>query len=177
MKFNEKKDGNPRAPMATRTLQPSVWAQTWTDRPTDPIEVGLRRLSETDLGEVESLANRRSQQLHPNDPELAARAFNRALTKYALGRALCSPECADVPFWDSPDVVAMLAFDDAGAAWLYAEFQMETVRTSLLGHEADSLDVLVQLSERCAEIGALKLVKRHQVARLLAGALAILDEG
>ena len=163
--------------MATRTLQPSVWAQTWTDRPTDPIEVGLRRLSETDLGEVESLANRRSQQLHPNDPELAARAFNRALTKYALGRALCSPECADVPFWDSPDVVAMLAFDDAGAAWLYAEFQAETVRTSLLGHEGDPLEILTRLGEQCTEIAGLPLVKRHQVTRLLAGALAILEEG
>ena len=177
MRYGEKKGDGARAPMATRTVPPSVWAQTWTDRPTEPIEVGLRRLSETDLGQIESLANRRAQQLHPEDAELASRAFNRALVKYALSRMLCSPECADVPFWDMPDLVAMIAFDDAGASWLYAEAYVETVRTSALGHEGDALNFLTQLGERCGEIGSLPLVKRHQVTRLLAGALAILDEG
>ena len=176
MKY-EKKNDNPRAPMATRTVPPTVWAQTWTDRPTEALELGLRRLSETDLGQIESLANRRAQQLHPEDAELASRAFNRALVKYALSRILCTPDCADVPFFDVPDLVAMIAFDDAGASWLYAEAYMETVRTSPLGHEGDPLEALMRLGERCAEIANLPLVKRYQVIRLVLTALAILDEG
>lgn len=100
------------APAHTFTLPPGAWATSWEERPTEPVEVGLRRLSshERSLANVEAIAradrampkDRRS----PDDP-LWLQAWEIAFVHYLLGMALCHPQDARRPLWATREGVSL----------------------------------------------------------------------
>lgn len=165
-----------RAPLAVRNIPPTVWAQTWTDRPTEVVKLGLRTLSEEDLSAIASLATSRASRYYPGltDADDAwVEEYNRAVRWGMAGRALCSPESTDVPFWDYPDQVAPMALEPHGAAWLCAELEVETVRRSPLPVGDDEAQgTITKIIESLGTLQAMSPAGRHLVVRHLRAALA-----
>ena len=111
------KDAN--RPLATQEVPPSVWAQTWTERPREPVTVGLRSLAEVVLSEITGAAQSEANRVMPGGDERSAiwaGEYSAAVRRITLGRALCQPDCADVPWWDYPDLMSAQAFSPEGAA-------------------------------------------------------------
>jgi hypothetical protein len=169
-----------RVPLVTIEIPPSVWAQTWAERPIEPVTVGLRSLAETTLSEVTGAAMTKANRLVPGGDEhskIWADEYNQGITIFALGRALCRPECADVPWWDYPDLQAPIAFSPAGAAWLYARFAAAMVSASVLASEEDPGALLVALGALAGGVDRLSPARRSQASRHLRAALDILEGG
>ena len=164
----------PRAPARVCQVPPWVWAQTWTDRPVAPVPVGLRTLSAQDLADARSGAESKANKAHPGSHGSAiwVEAYNSALMIAALARALCSPECADVPLWDYADGVAPMAIEPTkGAVWLWAELEVATAGAAVLEVEAGPLELLAAVQARAEAITAMPEARRHRIARHLDAAL------
>lgn len=169
-----------RAPLVIVECPPSIWAQTWTERPLDVVRIGLRSLSETTLGEVTGAAMTRANTLAPGGDETSSLwvdAYNAAVQLSAVGRAACQPDCADVPWWEYPDLQAPQQLSPAGAAWLYARLSAAVVSSSVLASEEAPDGLLVALLARSASFDALAPARRSQVSRHLRAALDALGGG
>ena len=170
----------PRAPARVCQVPAWVWAQTWTDRPTEPLPVGLRTLSAQDLADARGWAESKADKAHPGSHGSAIwiEAYNSALMIGALGRALCSPECADVPFWDYADGVAPMAIEPTrGAVWLWSELEVATAGAAVLEVEAGPLELLAAVQAGAESIPAMSEARRHRIARHLDAALTIMRAG
>ena len=167
-----------RRPIATVEVPPRVWAQTWTDRPVEVVTIGLRSLGETMLSQIGGLATTHANRCVPGGDESSARwveELSAAIRFYTLARALCRPECADVPWWDYPDMVAPIAFEPAGAAWLYARYSVAVVSKSVLGSEEAPEALGAELATAMGRAATLPPAKRSQVACHLRAALDVLE--
>ena len=167
-----------RRPIATVEVPPRVWAQTWASRPLEPVTLGFRTLGETMLSQIVSLATMHADRLVPGGNETSARwadEWNAAVRRYSLGRALCQAESADVPWFDYPDLTASVAFDPAGAAWLYARYSVAVVSKSVLGSEEAPEALGAELATAMGRAATLPPAKRSQVACHLRAALDVLE--
>lgn len=165
---------NVNLPAWVGDVPPDVWAQTWTDRPREVVRLGLRTLSETALSEVSSLAEARARKYHPHSSptdEVWVDEYNRALVIHAVGRALCTAESADVPYWDLPDFIAPGALDPVGSAWLFALLTVETVKASVINPPEPPTELLGALNQLSPHLDALPPAKRFTITRLLQAAL------
>lgn len=179
MKFSQAQL-NTALPIVVLQVPPSVWAQTWADRPRETLALGLRRLSDTDLADASSAADAEARRLHPHAEEtdgLWVEAYNRRLVKLAVGRALCSPESADVGWWDYPDFLAPKALEDAGAVWLYNELISASTATSMLAVEDNGPALLAELADAWHRVVALPLARRQLVLRHLRAAIDVVEAG
>lgn len=178
MKFSDAQTQQPRRPLRTVTVPPSAFAQTWADRPTEPIQLGLRTVSsDTDLAEARSLADKRTRELHPNTPETSdvwVEAYNQQLMGAALARAITSAECVDLPYWELQDVVVPRVLTAEGKRMLWLELEALTLQTSPLTPEAPIEDVVRALEERREALAAMPAAERQRVHRLLGAALEAL---
>lgn len=168
-----------RRPIVVVRVPPSTWAQTWPERPTEAVDVGLRSLSEAVLSQVTGAAMARASKFHPGGDErsrLWADEYNRAVVAYAVARALCLPDCADVPWWEYQDL-AVDRLTPEGAAWLYAALTAAMVRVSPLAAEEPPSDLYARLGAKMGEVGHLPPARAGQVSRLLRAALDVLTEG
>lgn len=162
----------PRAPAGVCMVPPWVWAQTWTDRPTEPVRVGLRTLSAQDLDDARAGAESKADKAHPGShgSDVWTEAYNAALMLKALGRALCQPDGADAPWWDYADLIAPGAIEPTkGAVWLFGELAVATVRAAALGGERAPGELLEELAGLPAT--AWSEARRSRVARFLDAAL------
>ncbi len=178
MKYNEAIGEGARLPIDVFDVPASVWAQTWTERPTVTIRLGLRSLAEQTLSEVTGAAMVRANRCHPQGGEhdrLWADEYNRAVVAYAVGRSLCSPDSADVPWHDYPDMVALTSMTPEGAAWLYARLTAATAKASPLAAIESPISLLVGITERWHDVGALSDTRKAQLANLLRAALDIIE--
>ncbi len=167
-----------RKPIATVEVPPSVWAQTWTDRPTEPVVVGFRSLSEMALSEITGAAQTIANRWVPGGNERSpiwAEQYSAAVRYTSVGRALCQPDCADVPWWDYPDAVSPIAFSPEGAAWLFARLETALVASSVLASEEEPAELAAAIVE--ASTRELSPARRSQAARLLRAALDVLRGG
>lgn len=168
----------PRAPARVLSVPPWVWAQTWADRPVEPVAMGLRTLSAQDLDDARSGAASKASKAHPSattSNPVWIEAYNSALMLSALGRALCSPDCADVPYWDFPDLIAPGAIEPTrGAVWLWSELEVATVGGAALGGEPGPLELLAAIQGAADSIPAMSADRRHRIARHLDAALDLM---
>lgn len=179
MKYGAHKAKEARKPIATVEVPPSVWAQSWADRPLEPVTVGLRSLSEVQLSEVTGAAQSHANRIVPGGDERSqiwAGEYSAAVRFLSLGRALCQPDCADVPWWDYPDLLAPLALSPEGAAWLFARFTAAVVGSSVLAAEEDPAELAAQVMGAASGASQLSPARRSQVARHLRAAIDILQE-
>lgn len=168
-----------RRPIVVVAVPPSVWAQTWPDRPVEAAEIGLRSLSEAALSEVTGASMARANRCHPGGDErskLWTDEYNRVAVAYAVARALCQPDCADVPWWDYPDMMAPIAFTAEGAAWLYARLEAAMVAASPLASEEPAADLYAALGPLLGCVAHLSPARCAQVSRHLRAALDVLQD-
>jgi hypothetical protein len=167
-----------RRPLVVVDVPPSVWAQTWTERPVEVVTVGLRSLAETTLSEITGAAQTYANRFVPGGDERSeiwAGEYSAAVRFFSLGRALCQPDCADVPWWDYPDLLAPTAFGPEGSAWLYARFEAAVVGASVLASEEDPAELAGPVLEAVGAAASLPAARRSQAARHLRAALDVLQ--
>jgi hypothetical protein len=169
-----------RRPIAVEDVPPSVWAQTWAERPLEVVRVGLRSLGEVVLSEITGAAQTIAGRVVPGGDERSqiwADEYCAAVRYTSIARALCQPDCADVPWWDYPDMMAPLAFSQEGSVWLYSRLETAIVRASPLASEEDPAELAGLVMGLVGGAGRLSPAKRSQVARLLRASLDVLRSG
>lgn len=167
-----------RRPIGTVEIPARVWAQTWAERPTEPVTCGWRTLGEVVLSEITGAAQSRANRYVPAgdlDNALWRDEFNTSVRMFAVGRALTQPDCADVPWWSYPDLVAPMALTPEGAAWLYARFEAAVVAASILTTDESPGELSAALGAAVGGASELSPAKRAQVSRLLRAALDVLE--
>lgn len=180
MKYSAAQLKDQRRPLATQEIPPKVWAQTWAERPLELVACGFRSLGETQLGEITGAAITRANKLVPGGDErsvLWADEYNAAVQLGTLGRALCQPDCADVAWFDYPDMQPALHLSPEGRAWLYARFCVAMVSKSILSTEEAPEELATAIVGLIQRAASLTPAKRAQTARHLRAALDILQGG
>lgn len=111
-------------------IPPSAWASHRADKPADAVEVGLRLISEDDIqyarGEAIRIATEYVQ--NPDHQEERHEAFNDALMRVALGRALCQPHDVTQPYFLMGEDEIRVRLTSEGVRRLYQE--LEALHTS-----------------------------------------------
>lgn len=106
-----------QAPPHTFTLAPGAWTTEWDGRPTEPVTVGMRRISAATRLQANAEAIARADRAMPEhrrdraDPEWRA-CFDIAFLHYLLGYALCHPQDVKRPLWEDQDGQLTLADRD-----------------------------------------------------------------
>lgn len=89
----------PRLPRVI-TLPPSAWADHRSDKPREPVPIGIRLISEEDVQIARSTAAKIATELVPvggEDDRIAA--YNDALCRVAAARGTCAPHDAEQSFF------------------------------------------------------------------------------
>lgn len=91
----------PRLPPKVITLKPSDWADQRTDKPIEPILIGIKLISEQDTDIARSEAAKVAVELIPAGGSEDDRtvAYNCALMRFAAQAGVCSPTDIDAPFF------------------------------------------------------------------------------
>ena len=121
------------------------WADTCLDKPTGPVEIGLRLISESEAASARSEAAKKAWRAHPLEADEDARveAYNGALMAIALGRATCQADDINVAFreWPCPADMIALAMTPAGIELLYGHLDTLTMAEAPSMPEASDDDI------------------------------------
>lgn len=109
-----------RAPHSFR-MPPGGWSAAWSERPREPVLIGLRRPSVEQRQQASKDALARADRMVPEHRRVAHDPFWRAayevaLISYLLGYAFCDAEDHTRPFWRDQDGHLMLVEGGDGAA-------------------------------------------------------------
>lgn len=175
----------PRAPQQKRPAPRAVevpvhaFADDWAGKPTQPMRVGLRLVSERDMQMARSEAAKHAWRLHreEHDDENRVDAFNDALVRWVVSCALCKPDDATAPFWDDMQLeVVNGALTSEGVRLLWEEYETLAIDSSPLSRELDD-EELPALGMLTADVfDALDPEESRRVRRLLAHCLDTLTE-
>jgi hypothetical protein len=162
-------------------LDGTAFADTWGGRPKigKTIRVGLRLTSAADLQDIRKEASRRATRTFPEDEARRIEAFHDNFVRETLGRALCQPEDASLPFWDVQMDAVFIAPTPAGVRQLCEEYEILKASTDPLGEEVDD-EKLHALAEAIGSgdlWAALPSEKARKVRRVLARALSMIKGG
>lgn len=93
----KKTESGPRIPKVI-SLPTSAWADSRSDKPRSPVEIGIRLLSEEDVQIARAEAAKLAVQIvavGTDDDRIVA--YNDALMRFAAERGTCSPTDAEMP--------------------------------------------------------------------------------
>jgi hypothetical protein len=164
-------------------VPPSAFADTYYDRPTDPICVGLRTIADGDVNAARSQAQKWADKSHPNatleDPErfsIWIECYNDALLRWMVARGTCdpndvtqSPECWNV----APEDQVREALTSDGVLLVYDEWERMRVSVDPTKRDAGDGEILEGLPKLLPFAKDLPSLRRGRLRRLLA---FVLDE-
>lgn len=106
----------PTPPPKVFVLGVKAFADTWKNRPTTPIYVGLRRVPAEDRVRCDSEAIKRADSLMPEDRRHRAdpmwqRIYEVTFVHYLIGYSLAHPQDGALPLWPAQDGLTMLVDD------------------------------------------------------------------
>lgn len=133
------------------TVEPSFWPPTWDSRPRTNVVLGLRALSEADVGAADQQAQREAESLHESPGEPQTLAYNDALRRWCVARALCDPNDSSKPhplFQMAEDQIAH-CWTPQGVRYVFEELERLILESGPLHPVATDEDV--------AELAALLL--------------------
>jgi hypothetical protein len=94
-----------RPPARVVTLPSSAWADSRTDKPLEPVKIGIRLISEQDTQAARSEAAKVAVELAPVTPgaditeDEQTAAYNGALMRFAAEYGTCDPKNAELPYF------------------------------------------------------------------------------
>lgn len=166
----------PRDPKPERivVLPPSAFADDWESRPRVEVAVGLRRLSQQDLGIARREAEREAvgfyEELRDSPRkvnfEVLDELRNDALCIGAVGRAATDPNDTAIPYFLGQEDTAKAALTPEGARRLWDELVLLHVGGNVARPRASDEDC-----QRLGRALAQGLVKLDDEARMLAAYL------
>ncbi len=162
MKLTDIQDSLAKTPPGTLSLPPEVWATTWDERPTEPVVVGLRLLSEYDRREA--LKQARSNAAKSERPE---ESFDDAAVRLLVAVGICDPNDATATssLFPYPHDQVFLLLTESGARYIFDAMQKLEVEISPRFLEADADDI-VELVEMLASGGVEALDDQDRGAAL-----------
>lgn len=150
-RFRAYQDASARKPARVVKLAPGAWAETWDERPTEPVEVGVRITSDADGPGAREHALRVARAAHPNLDERSkiwADTFNQALMHWTIAQAICQPDDVDTPYFELQEFViapgpnqGTSRLSTAGAARLWDEITLLAIGRSPLVLALDAEDL------------------------------------
>lgn len=133
------------APRYVRKLPPSAFADTWAERPGEPVNVGLRSISEEELSKAIYMATKTAWEDFPDaatDPDLRLEAYNDNLITNVLARALVDEKDIDRPYFaPAPEVRIRAALTSGGIRHLWSAYQETAAAGNPVGEQASADDV------------------------------------
>ena len=171
-------------PQCVVEIPVASWSTTWVNRPSEPVKVGLRLISEADASSARAEAAKKALRYHPSEDDEDGRveAYNGALMVAALGCAICDPDDVNASFleWTSPTAQLAVSMTPTGIDLLYGHLDMFTMAESPSLPEATDEDV-AEMATALLDGSAWKGMtgaNAHRVKRLLAvchGLMATID--
>lgn len=138
-----------RKPPRVIHLPPSAFADTSSDKPLEPVAVGIKLISEGDTEGADVAARQRAERMHPErgpDDPIWDRAYNEALMVYAVAVGHCHPDSIHEPLWDMAFDTVPRILTTAGIERLFDEIELIKLADSPLRPEASD-DELATLSK------------------------------
>lgn len=126
-----------RAAAKVVTLQPSAFAESWAKRPTMPVQIGLRLVSDEALDNARASAAQVAWEVHGEQaPQGRVEAYNETLIRSILAQACVKPSDSSVLHFGSAaeSVIAMQLTSD-GVLALWEAYELLKVETSPLSPE------------------------------------------
>lgn len=161
-----------RPPPATLELKPEAFADTWENKPSAPVLVGLRTIGVLDLAEARSEAAREALAAHrtPDDPA-AIEAYNDALLAWIVSRCTCDPldMRKELLLWDGmPQETVKEALSENGLLQIFDAYERLKLEQDPTQQEATD-DEIVRLPDvYAAAVPHLHGGRLTRVRRLLA---------
>lgn len=122
-----------RKPPRVVSLFPSAFADTWKDKPVEPVQVGIKRIAEADQRAARVEAAKTADALHAtstHDDPIWIEAYNQALMHACLGFALTQPGDMTQPLWALQFDVLPHRLTEGGVERLFDELELLTVLDS-----------------------------------------------
>lgn len=160
-------------PAKTLVLEPSVWADTWANRPKEPVCVGFRRMADGEKSKARVEAERLAFDLHPKLGSNWIEAYNDALRRQIAALGICSPNDVNQPseFLPYAEELVRIALTSDGAQKIFEEYVRFEVEFGPLEPEItdDELAELGEFFQRGFEPGPrLRRLLRHVLEQMRA---------
>lgn len=153
-----------KAPPTFKLVPPDVFKDNWHERPTDPIAVGIRRISDKEVSLARSNAARSAWNLHRATDDEANRilAFQNLLLRELIAASVCDPN--DVT---RPGALDVDALTTEGVKYVWDLIDVFHASTSPCNREAsfDELDALADMAPLAADLTG---AQGRRIRRLLA---------
>ncbi|MGN6103717.1 MAG: hypothetical protein ACTHU0_01305 [Kofleriaceae bacterium] len=155
-------------------LKPEAFSDTWGPKPTAPLRVGFRLLSERDLQRAAATATRKADELYPDrgeESQVWLNAFYQSAISWVVANAGCHPDDVTAPpdgSWDEDNVPQRLT--DAGILACFEAYEDLKREVSPTSPELDAegatqlADILLRFDEFW---GSLEPRDQRHVGRLL----------
>jgi hypothetical protein len=158
-----------RRPSLVLKLYPAVFAETWDDRPREPVDVGIRTIGEREFSDARRSAARQAWAEYPDDNEEPLRdaAFNDHLHANCAARAACAPHDITIPFFgDMAEDQIGLALTEEGIRTISAALDRATVGESPIYPEAADADFARLAEAAPAALAAMSGGRARRLRRL-----------
>ena len=175
-----------RAPRAHVLLPPEAFEETWSQRPTSPVAIGLRALSVGDLASCRLEAEREASGVYNERPEHATpmidvlvEQYNEILLCELAARCCCNPNDVTLPYFDNAAVTIRLAVTSEGLRRIWDEYTLMVKGSGVEMAPANDAEVTLfgraMRSDKVRDL--LDVEGRKLVAHLLAKLNAALPDG
>lgn len=144
------------APSHVFTLGPAAFTDSWTNRPKEPIRIGMRRASADEFLAASNTAVLKTDEHFPklsHDDRIWDMTYQVIYIHILLGWILVHPEDVTRPYWPADDGSRWFAFETSGAGAasnrftregierLHSELEVLSVKGSVTWAEADDADL------------------------------------
>lgn len=164
----------PKKPPKFVILSPSAFADTWDDKPTTEVAVGIRTISQHEIDVAQREADKEALGFYatlretplPLDPDSVIRVYNDALVMNAVAKCACDPNDVTKPYREFLDDRVRQIFTPDGAARIWDELVLLSKGSGVHRPQSDDDDVRL-LARRLAGGAELDAEARKLCAYLL----------
>lgn len=167
-----------RRPREVLTVPAFIWAETWHERPREPVAVGLRNVSEGEVLTAQSEALRHANEIVPSTtthPKIVlwTDAYNDFLMRQLIARSVCDPNDVTAPseaLGAAPEEFVLVRLNTPGVSFLFREIERFRIATDTSRREATNEEIET-IVDRFATLEALPKNHQARVRRVLAWAI------
>lgn len=153
-----------------------AFGDTWSGKPKQPVEIGLKRISATDIEQARQDAARQAIGFYEGrdgeciDEIARDEAYNDALMRFAVARATCQPQNPTQPYFELAEDTIRNALTLEGVRLLWDELIVlhRSTGVNQAPIEADEVNELAAILARPGSIERLPEGVRGEIRRLLA---------
>lgn len=138
-----------RAPGTTLILEPWVFADRWSNKPAEPVCVGLRLLGDIEKTKARQLAEELAKETHPDGGANWIECFNDCIIRQVAALGMCDPNNVSRPHELFPYAEAQVseALTSPGALFIFEAIDRYEIGASPIGVAAgaDEIQALAAL--------------------------------